>query len=191
MALSVPFWVTVARRAGKQRVWLISLLIKIAVFAWFFTLQKGDFGELIAGTALFGVLTGCGAVVGPSLKADVVDWDEARTGERKEGAYFATWNFAQKAAGGVAIWIVGSMLAMTGYVPNAAQTEQALSGLRLLISAFPAGLHVVVVLLVYRFSLDEAAHRKARLEAEGANEPGGNPDGIDKPGELSIDARRT
>jgi GPH family glycoside/pentoside/hexuronide:cation symporter len=172
MVLSIPFWVSVARRVGKQRVWLLSLLIKIPLFAWFFTLQSGDFGELIAGTILLGLLTGCGTVVGPSLKADVVDWDEARTGERKEGAYFATWNIAQKGAGGVAMWIVGSMLAMTSYVPNIAQTADALSGLRLLSSALPASLHVVAALLVYRFSLDEATHRRARLGAEGTKEPG-------------------
>jgi GPH family glycoside/pentoside/hexuronide:cation symporter len=165
--VSVPFWVAIARRVGKQRVWFVSLLLKIAVLAGFFTLGSGDFWLLIAGTIGFGVFTGAGAVVGPSLKADVVDWDEARTGERKEGAYFASWNFAQKAAGGIAIWIVGSMLAMTGYVPNVVQTEDALTGIRLLYSTLPAGLNVAAAVLVYRFSLDEAAHRKARIEAAG------------------------
>ncbi|MEN8159908.1 MAG: MFS transporter [Myxococcota bacterium] len=173
LMLSIPFWVSIARRAGKQRVWLVSLLLKVAVLGWFFTLQTGDFGKLIAGTVLFGVLSGCGAVVGPSLKADVVDWDEARTGERKEGAYFATWNFAQKGAGGIAIWVVGSMLALTGYVPNAVQTEEALTGIRVLYSAFPAGLNALAAGLVFRFRLDEAAHRKARLEAETARPRGG------------------
>jgi GPH family glycoside/pentoside/hexuronide:cation symporter len=166
MMLSIPFWLKVARRVGKQRVWLLSLLIKIPIFAWFFTLQTGDLGELIAATFLFGLLSGCGSIVGPSLKADVIDWDEARTGERKEGAYFATWNFAQKGAVGLSIWIVASMLAMTGYVPNAPQSEEALMGIRLLSSALPAGLHVAAALLVTRFSLDEAAHQRARIEAK-------------------------
>jgi GPH family glycoside/pentoside/hexuronide:cation symporter len=171
MALSVPLWLIVARRAGKQRIWLWSLVAKIPVFAWFFTLQKGDFGELIGGTILFGLLTGAGAVVGPSLKADVVDWDEARTGERKEGTYFATWNFAHKAAAGAAIGIVGSMLALTGYVPNASQTQEVLNGMRMLSSSLPIVLHAAAALLVYRFSLDEAAHRRARLEADYAKAP--------------------
>jgi GPH family glycoside/pentoside/hexuronide:cation symporter len=171
MAASVPLWMILARRVGKKRIWLWSLLAKIPVFAWFFTLQEGDFGALIGGTILFGLLTGAGAVAGPSLKADVVDWDEARTGERKEGAYFATWNFAQKAAAGTAIGIVGSMLALTGYVPNAAQTQEALNGMRMLSSSLPIVLHAAAALLVYRFSLDEAAHRRARLEADNAKAP--------------------
>lgn len=166
MAVSIPFWVVFARRVGKQRAWLLTVSAKVGLFMWMFTLQQGDFASLIVVTALFGVLTGCGAVVGPSLKADVVDWDEARTGERKEGAYFATWNFAQKGAGGIAIWIIGSVLAMTGYVPNVAQSEETLDGIRWLAAAWPAALHVLAALLVYRFRLDEAAHRQARREAE-------------------------
>ena len=174
MVVSIPLWVNVARRVGKQQVWLFSLLSKVVVFGWFFTLGQGDLGLLIAGMAVFGVLSGCGAVVGPSLKADVVDWDEGRTGERKEGAYFATWNFAQKAAGGIAIWIVGSMLGITGYVPNAVQTDEALTALRLLYAALPAVLNAIAALLVLRFRLDEAAHRQARSEAESrrATDPG-------------------
>lgn len=166
MALSIPFWVVFARRVGKQRAWLLTVSAKVFGFAWMFTLAEGDFGQLIATTAIFGVLTGCGAVVGPSLKADVIDWDEARTGERKEGAYFATWNFAQKGAAGIAIWVVGTILAMTGYVPNVAQSEETLTGIRWLTAVWPAALHILAALLITRFGLDEAAHSQARREAE-------------------------
>jgi Na+/melibiose symporter-like transporter len=168
MAVSIPVWVRVSRRVGKQPTWLFSVTAKIFVFAWMFTLETGDFAQLLTTVALFGILTGSGAVVGPSLKADVIDWDEARTGERKEGSYFATWNFAQKAAGGIAIWIVGTSLAMTGYEPGVAQGEDTLLGIRWLAAGLPAGLHVVAGALIYRFRLDEAAHRQARAEAGGA-----------------------
>ena len=116
-------------------------------------------------TVVFGTMSGCGSVVGPSLKADVVDWDEGRTGERKEGAYFATWNFAQKAAAGIAGWLTGSMLALSGFEPNVAQGESALLGMRLLVSAWPFALHLAALVLVLRFSLDETAHRAARRQA--------------------------
>ncbi len=168
MAASIPVWVRVSRRFGKQPTWLFSALVKILVFAAMFTLQAGDFTELLVLVALFGIFMGSGTVIGPSLKADVIDWDEARTGERKEGSYFATWNFAQKAAGGVAIWIVGTSLAMTGYEPGVTQSEGTLLGIRWLAAALPAGLHVIAGALIYRFSLDEAAHRRARAEAGGA-----------------------
>jgi len=39
-----------------------------------------------------GLAAGCGGI-GPSVQGDVIDYDEHRTGERKEGSYFAAWNF--------------------------------------------------------------------------------------------------
>lgn len=113
----------------------------------------------------FGLMNGCGAVVGQSLKADVIDWDEARTGERKEGTYFATWNFVQKAAGGVAIWIVGMVLSFTGFVPNVAQSEDTLLGMLVLASLLPCVLHIGAIALLSKFSLDEREHRAAIEEA--------------------------
>jgi Na+/melibiose symporter-like transporter len=37
----------------------------------------------------------------------VIDYDELVTGERKEGAYFALWNFAQKSASGITLMVTG------------------------------------------------------------------------------------
>ena len=54
-----------------------------------FTLGEGDGTPMLLMATAFGLLNGCGAVVGQSLKADVIDWDEGQTGERKEGTYFA------------------------------------------------------------------------------------------------------
>jgi GPH family glycoside/pentoside/hexuronide:cation symporter len=164
--LSIPLWIAVSKRFGKKRVWFWSVAAKTLLFASIFFLGEGDLALLVVVTVCFGLLNGCGSVVGPSLKADVVDWDEARTGERKEGSYFATWNFAQKGAGGVSVWVTGLMLAFTGFVPNAEQSESAVFGMRMLGSTYPFVLHLAALALIARFALDEAAHREARAQAE-------------------------
>ncbi|MDJ0789339.1 MAG: MFS transporter [Myxococcota bacterium] len=162
---SIPVWVHLSRRFGKKPMWLMSVVIKMAAFAVSMTLGEGDGAIFLGVTIAFGFMHGCGSVVGPSLKADVVDWDEAQTGERKEGAYFATWNFAQKGAGGVSVWLVGMMLALTGFVPNAEQSPETLDGMRLLAGGLPLALHVVAVIFIARFSFGEEEHRAARERA--------------------------
>ena len=87
-------------------------------------------GLLVAGCVLAGSMSGCSTVIGPSIKADVIDWDAARSGARREGAYFATWNFAQKGAGAIGGWILGLTLAYWGYQPNPELGVQAGVGLR-------------------------------------------------------------
>jgi GPH family glycoside/pentoside/hexuronide:cation symporter len=179
--LSIPLWIVVSRRFGKKKVWIWSVAVKTGLFGAIFFVGKGDLVPLTIVTICFGLMNGCGSVVGPSLKADVVDWDESHTGERKEGSYFAAWTFVQKGAGGVAVWAIGLMLAVTGFVPNAPQSEGTLFGMRLLASALPFVLHLGALALIARFALDETEHRAARTRADarlaegvGAREPGTN-----------------
>ena len=55
---------------------------------------------------------GMRGTIGPSVQGDVIDYDEYKTGERKEGSYFAVWNFTYKSA-------LGFMLLLTGFVLEA------------------------------------------------------------------------
>lgn len=169
--ISIPLWVMLSRHLGKKPIWMFSIGTKVVLFSVAFFLDEGDFVAMMIVAGGFGLMNGCGSVVGPSLKADVVDWDEAQTGERKEGSYFAAWNFVQKSAGGVSVWAIGVMLAMTGFVPNVAQAEETILGMLLLASAFPAVLHLIALFLMFRFSLDESAYIEARQKAAARNSP--------------------
>ena len=164
--LSIPFWIYMSRRFGKKPSWLTSIAIKSLLFGMALFLGEGDFVPMIIVAAGVGLMNGCGSVIGPSLKADVVDWDEGQTGERKEGSYFAAWNFVQKSAGGVAVWAIGIMLAMTGFVPNVAQSEEAINGMRALAVGAPCIMHILALLLMMRFSLDETEHSNARQRTD-------------------------
>ena len=159
--VSIPFWVALSKRIGKKSTWLWSLCAKVLVFASIFFMGEGDFVAMTVASVAFGLMNGCGSVIGQSLKADVIDWDEAQTGERKEGTYFAAWNFMQKSAGGVAIWLVGIMLSLTGFVPNVVQDANTVFGMLLLASGLPCVLHLGAIGLLSRFSLSERAHEAA------------------------------
>ena len=165
LLLSIPLWLALSRRFGKKRIWLVSLAGKAVLFGIFTFLGPGDFVPMLAISIGVGMLNGCGAVVGPSLKADVVDWDEAESGERKEGSYFAAWNFVQKGAAGIAVWVVGVMLAFTGFVPNVVQSDSTIAGMRLLSSATPCLFHLAALAMLAMFTLNQQQHALARQRA--------------------------
>jgi Na+/melibiose symporter-like transporter len=80
--------------------------------------------------------------------ADVADYSEWKTYRRATGFMFAGILFALKAGlslgGALSAWIIDAY----GYVPNVAQTERALLGIRLGASVYPAiALAVVLVCL--------------------------------------------
>lgn len=159
---TIPVWVRLSRRFDKVRLWGLSLAVKAAVFCGIGFVGAGDTLEIACLTVVFGAASGAGAVLGPSLKADVVDSDEAHTGDRKEGTYFAAWGLAIKMAIGLAILASGFVLSTTGFQPNVQQTPQALTGIRLLVSAFPLACHVLAIGLLTRLQMNEAAHQKIR-----------------------------
>ena len=106
-----------------------------------------------------------------AILADVIDYDEYLTGERKEGAYTAVWNFIRKAAAGVTAGITGFALEYSGYIPNAAeQTESVKMVLLALMGLLPGFCFGVGAFLFMRFSLNEEEHRRVvdilRVRAE-------------------------
>ena len=87
--------------------------------------------------AVSGVIAGasssCMNILGYTVKSEVIDCDEHRTGERKEGAYFAGWSFVNKLAAGVMLGLVGWALEWSGFVPDvrpqAAAVDYSIIGL--------------------------------------------------------------
>ena len=122
--------------------------------------------------ALFIVLiaAGCGGTVGPSVQGDVIDYDEHRTGERKEGSYFAAWNFVYKSAFGIMLALTGFVLDLSGFVPNQEQTMTTQVWMVGLYGMFPLICYIVGAALFSRFKLDEAAYREIRKGLDSGRE---------------------
>jgi GPH family glycoside/pentoside/hexuronide:cation symporter/oligogalacturonide transporter len=84
------------------------------------------------------------------------------TGERKEGAYFAAWNFVFKSATGVTLMLTGFVLELAGFVPNEVQSEESKLALKGLYALFPMACYLVGTLIFMRFKLDEKEHQRIR-----------------------------
>jgi len=93
-----------------------------------------------------------------SLLPDVIEVDELQTGERREGAYYGFIVFLQKGGTAMIMAVVQWTLHLTGYVPDAVQTPQALWAIRLLFGALPALLLAASIWLAGRFPIDRAGH---------------------------------
>jgi GPH family glycoside/pentoside/hexuronide:cation symporter len=165
MAASICFvgmWLPLSRRFGKKRLWMTSMLLTAGSFGGMFFLSEGSIYLIGILAALGGTAAGCGAMVGPSIQADVIDYDEYQTGQRKEGAYFAAWNFVYKSATGITIMTTLWVLDIVGFLPNVEQSESVKLAIRSLYSLAPLTCYVIGTILLARFSLDEAEHARIR-----------------------------
>lgn len=165
---SVPMWIPLSKRFGKVRLWMFSMGLTGLSFGGMFLLPFIDMGlrvPLISVLAAFaGLAAGCGGTVSPSIQSDIIDYDEYITGERKEGSYFAAFNFVQKGAVGVMILITGYVLQFSGFVPNQEQTMTVQVSIAFLYGILPLVCYTIGMIMFARFSLDEAAYDKMRAE---------------------------
>jgi GPH family glycoside/pentoside/hexuronide:cation symporter len=164
--LFVPVWIGLSRRFGKRNLWLFSMSMLTLAFGGLAFVRAGDAWLLCALGVVAGIGGGCGQVVGPSIQADVIDYDERATGERKEGIYFAVWAFVRKSAFGVATMLVGLLLGGIGFEPNSEQSDATKLGLRALFGIVPGLCYLAGTLCFLRFRLDEAAHLAIRRELD-------------------------
>ena len=162
--VSIPLWVRLARRFEKKPLLVASIAGVCGILGTMYVLGPGDVALLLALGAAGGVAAGALDVLLPSLQADVIDWDELHTGERKEGVYFAAWHLVEKLRGGIAAAVIGGALEASGFVPHAAQQAAALTTIRALLSLFPLVCYGAGALLFLRFGLDRAAHASAQRE---------------------------
>jgi len=168
---SVPLWLPLSRRFGKIRVWMGGMLLYGLAFGGMFFLPFMDSETMrlvwIIVMAFFaGLANGCGGTIGPSVQGDVIDYDEYVSGERKEGAYFAAWNFVYKSATGLMLLMTGFALAWSGFVPNVEQTMTVKMTLVTLYGLFPLVCYVVGAYLFSKFELDEAAYIDIRASLD-------------------------
>ena len=171
-ALSVPLWIPLSRRFGKIRLWVFSLAFTGISFGGIFIIPFLDSVTdrlivMFIGAALGGMAAGCGGAIGPSVKGDVIDYDEYLTGERKEGSYFAALNFVFKSATGIMLLVTGFVLQFSGFIPNQPQTMEVKIALISLYGLVPLVFYSLGAYLLYKkFKFGEKEHTAIKQQIQ-------------------------
>ena len=172
--VSVPLWIPLSRKLGKVRLWIFSMIVTGLAFGTMMLLPFVDpdirVRMIFIGAVFAGAAAGCGGTLGPSVQSDIIDFDELRTGERKEGSYFATWNFVYKSSTGVMIILTGFVLQAAGFVPNQPQTFGVQVAIVALYGLFPLTCYMIGAFLFKRFTLDEAEYARIRTGLDSGRE---------------------
>jgi GPH family glycoside/pentoside/hexuronide:cation symporter len=151
---AIPLWVRIAKSYGKRETWMAAMMLAAGSFGAIWFVGPGDIALLMVLLVVAGAAMGCGGVLSAALLADVIDLDEKRTGERKEGVYSAAMTLALKVGTALALAASGPVMTATGFMPNVEQTEQSLLGIRILFSGLPCVGFVIGAWLFRGFTLE-------------------------------------
>jgi GPH family glycoside/pentoside/hexuronide:cation symporter len=158
----LPLWIAAARRFDKKQTWIASICLNTGAFAGVFFLGPGD-------AALYGVLVflsgiGLGATLAlpSSMQADVIDYDELLSGERREGQYLGLWSVSTKLAAALGVGVALPVLGQAGYVPNQEQTEAVKTTLRVLYALVPSLCNLLALGIALLYPITRARHAEIR-----------------------------
>lgn len=164
--LVLPAWEWVSRRTEKRLAYAYGIGFWAVVQIALVLVGPGTPTAVVLGLgALAGIGVAAAHVLPWAMIPDTIEWDEARTGKRHEGMFYSLIMLAQKAAAGVAIFLLGVGLEAAGYVANApAQPPSALTAIRVMTGPVPALLLCGGIALGLLFPLSRARYDALRAE---------------------------
>ena len=158
------FWSAVSDRVGKRIVYFLGAGLWILVQGGLFFLQPGQVGLMygLAIAAGFGVSTAY--LVPWSMVPDVIELDELRTGQRREGIFYGFMVLLQKLGLALGLFLVGNALDQASFIesvpgqPTPLQPESALFAIRVAIGPIPTVSLILGLVLAYFYPISREIH---------------------------------
>jgi glycoside/pentoside/hexuronide:cation symporter, GPH family len=169
--VSYPFWFRITVRIEKKPAFVVAMVCNAICSLLFMTVSPSGWVALnllmfLSGFCAIGIW-----ITQISASADVIEWDEERTGQRQEGAYGGITSMAIKIAVAITLLLVGPVMSWIGYIPGVTSLPHAATeNLRMLFAIGPAAIYFISALVFTRYPITRESHRamRDRLIARGA-----------------------
>lgn len=167
--LTLPLWGYLARRTSKRFTYALGMGLWMIVQCIIWSIPQGMLASVLWLALLAGFMTSNAHVLPESMFPDVIDWDELRTGERREGLYYGAINFIRKLASALATFLALQVLGWSGYAspPVGAtvfmQSPMALAAIRFLTAPGVILLIVPTIVLTILFPMDRKRQARIRV----------------------------
>src|SRR5208282_501129 len=161
--LSYPFWFRITIQIEKKPAFVVAIACNAVGSLVILLLSPGNRLAMLA-LMVFSGFSAIGIwVTQMSAAADVIEWDEERTGRRQEGAYGGLTSMAMKIAIAVSMVLVGQVMGWIGYTPGANNlAPQAVQNLKTLFAIAPAAIYAIGAIVFSGYPITRESHRQLR-----------------------------
>ena len=166
LIVALPFSKPLARRFGNKNVFIASSLISGVFFILLYLPGEKNVITIYVLNILAKMAYAPAVPLLWTMIADAADYSEWKSGRRATGLYFSAATFAQKAGWGIGAAIAGWLLTAFDYVPDAKQTQMALTGIKLLVSVIPGILYMSCALFMLGYNIDSQTTDQMKRDLE-------------------------
>jgi GPH family glycoside/pentoside/hexuronide:cation symporter len=169
--VSIPLFQWLCIRIGKKETLMFStgLILLATWLSWFTYTPKYPWLALVTGVLLTPGYTGMWLVI-PSMIADIIDDEELRSGDRREGGFNSIFAWLGKASTSLAYGLAGVIVVWCGFqiAQKADQSPEAFFNMRVCFAVLPTLFLAPSLFLLARYPLSYARMNEIRstLEAQ-------------------------
>ncbi|WP_285824437.1 MFS transporter [Schaedlerella arabinosiphila] len=153
---------------GKRNLLLLMNVVMVICFVIMFLIPANNNAFLIIISLIIGV-TGASANVCTGMLSDCIEYGDWKYGIREEGLTYSYMSFGVKLATAVGGSVTVLLLAASGYVPNAEQTEAVKTGINAVVNLAPAVCIVISAIPLFWYKLDKKLMDQIRVELDERN----------------------
>ncbi|MBU2510171.1 MFS transporter [bacterium] len=145
----IPVWVKIGMKLGKIKAYTLGLsLLTIMLLSLIFTTPSQPIIFFIQ-MFFLGIGFSSFQLFPFSMLPDTIEFDEMKSGMRREGIFSGAWACGQKSAYAIGPGIVGITLSLSGFVSSGDQPESVATGIRIVFCVF-TGLMMLLSLIPFK-----------------------------------------
>jgi GPH family glycoside/pentoside/hexuronide:cation symporter len=170
--LMLFIWNPVGQKFGKKAVYFMGVPAWLIAQAGLWLMQPGQLTLLYIYTILGGIGVSVAYLVPAAMLPDVIDLDQLRTGQRREGIFYGLVVFLLKFSEAIAILLIGIILDRVGYIPSVEanlQPDSALWAIRALIGPIPSCFLIAGLLVAYFYPITKSIHEDIVIKLQAKN----------------------
>jgi glycoside/pentoside/hexuronide:cation symporter, GPH family len=161
--ISYPFWFRITMRIEKKPAFVVAMVANALCSLAFMAVSPANVATIyflngFAGFSAIGIW-----VTQYAASADVIEWDQERTGRRQEGAYAGLTSMSTKLATAATMLLVGPLMNWIGYVSGGRGiSAEAAENLRRLFALAPFSIYMLSAIVFSRYPITRESHRLMR-----------------------------
>lgn len=165
--IGAAFASPLTRKIGKVPSYILVQGIIVAGSVALYFVSASNLAIIFVLFGLVNFFVQMGAPILFSMAADTVEYGELKTGRRVSGLLFSGALFAVKLGVAIGGWLVGMILATYGYQGQAeSQTPEAIRGIVLSLTLFPAIGHLLLIPIVSFYRLNQSRCDEIRTQLD-------------------------
>jgi len=166
LIVGLPIAKPLAKRFGNRNVFMGSTILSGIFFALLYIPEAGDYTLIYIFNILAKFAYAPAVVLLWTMLADTADYSEWKTGQRATGLIFSAATFGQKAGWGIGGALAGWLLVLFNFEANAVQTEETISGIKLMVSVIPGILYMSCAALLFFYTIDKKTSLQMQADLE-------------------------